>query len=351
MHIESSVTSVSWIPSEAMSGMFRVPMDLGIGHYDEPLPDVLDDLEALRAADRFRFANELRAWIEVEDGRIVDHGQTGSGHIGSTTARLGPRSITFPAVALPDLRAEPQVGDGWVRFSQTAGGRTGAPMPRRVSRPPYVQIIAPIAWTSLALTIHADGRAQHEVLGASPFPRHWVYDHEGRLAAKSGLIDFKSWSLESFGERTPWGDYDSPAVVTQVETALERDLSATIMRAGAKPTMRKVKQGDALVEQGAPGAELYLLLDGVLRVEVDGEPLAEVGPGAVLGERAILEGGTRTATLRAVTACRVAVASADQLDRAALEELSAGHRREEGPAATEEQPAATAERPAATPEG
>ena len=28
---------------------------------------------ALRDADRFRFANELRAWIEVEDGRIVDH--------------------------------------------------------------------------------------------------------------------------------------------------------------------------------------------------------------------------------------------------------------------------------------
>ncbi len=50
MRIESSVTSVSWIPSEAKSGMFRMPMDLGIGHYDDPLPDVLDDLEALRAA-------------------------------------------------------------------------------------------------------------------------------------------------------------------------------------------------------------------------------------------------------------------------------------------------------------
>jgi CRP-like cAMP-binding protein len=50
----------------------------------------------------------------------------------------------------------------------------------------------------------------------------------------------------------------------------------------------------------------------------------------VLGERAILEGGTRTATLRAVTPAKVAVASADQLDRAALAQVSAGHRREEG---------------------
>jgi CRP-like cAMP-binding protein len=54
----------------------------------------------------------------------------------------------------------------------------------------------------------------------------------------------------------------------------------------------------------------------------------EVGPGAILGERAVLEGGRRTATLRALTKCRVAVATADQVDHAALEELSAGHKRE-----------------------
>ena len=93
--------------------------------------------------------------------------------------------------------------------------------------------------------------------------------------------------------------------------------------------MRTVKKGKALVEQGAAGDELYLLLDGVLQVVVDGEPIAEVGPGAILGERAVLEGGTRTATLHALTKCRVAVARADQLDRTALEELSQSHRREE----------------------
>ena len=67
----------------------------------------------------------------------------------------------------------------------------------------------------------------------------------------------------------------------------------------------------------------------MLAVEVDGEPLAELGPGAILGERAVLEGGTRTSTLRAVTKCRVAVARGDQLDRAALEKVSEGHRRED----------------------
>ena len=84
-----------------------------------------------------------------------------------------------------------------------------------------------------------------------------------------------------------------------------------------------------LTEQGAPGDELYLVLDGVLAVEVDGTVIAEVGPGAVLGERAILEGGTRTSTLRTVTPCRIAIATSEQIEHDALRELSEGHRREE----------------------
>ena len=73
---------------------------------------------------------------------------------------------------------------------------------------------------------------------------------------------------------------------------------------------------------------MFLVLDGVLVSEVDGQPLAEYGPGAILGERAVLEGGVRTSTLRAVTKCRVAVAHGDQLDRKVLEEISHGHRHE-----------------------
>lgn len=80
--------------------------------------------------------------------------------------------------------------------------------------------------------------------------------------------------------------------------------------------------------QGQPGRELYLLLDGIMAVDVNGHRVAEVGPGAVVGERAVLEGGYRTATLRAITRCHVAIAPAEQLDRAALAQLVAGHHRE-----------------------
>ncbi|HET7722251.1 MAG TPA: hypothetical protein VFK43_19945, partial [Acidimicrobiales bacterium] len=204
MRIESSVTSLSWIPSEAVTGMTRLPFDMGVAHYDPPPPDVLGDLDELRRADRFRFANQLRAWIEVEDGKVVDWGHAGGGIIGSTTVKMGPRAVVFQAVAFPDLQPEPEVSEAAVRFVQTAGGRTGAPAPRTVRRPPFVQVAAPLAWSTLALTIRADGTSEWEVPGASPFPRHWIYDHTGALAAKTGMIDFEQWYRTAFGRHTPW---------------------------------------------------------------------------------------------------------------------------------------------------
>ena len=51
---ESSVTAVSWIPSEAITGPSKVPFQAGVTHYDQPPPDRLVDLEELRTSDRFR---------------------------------------------------------------------------------------------------------------------------------------------------------------------------------------------------------------------------------------------------------------------------------------------------------
>ena len=330
MRIEQIVTSLSWIPSEAVTGVNKAVFESGVTHYDAPPPDVLYDLEEMARDDQFRFANRLHTWIDVADGTIRDAGYEDGSVMGATTVRLGKIDLArFAAIEFPELRAEPEVGETSVRFVQTFGGHVALPAPRRVNRPPFVKFEAPTVWTTLALTLHADGRAEREMVGASVFPRHWVYDNEGKLAAKAGLADFKEWWRTSFGKHTPWGDSDSPALVTAVESALERELSTHIMRGGQKPKIRKLKEGQVLVEQGQPGDELYLLLDGVLAVEVDGASLGEVGPGAILGERAIVEAGRRTATLRAITKVRVAAARADQIDRSVLATVSEGHRREE----------------------
>ena len=329
MRIESSVTSVTWIPSEAIEGMPKLPFELGVAHYDEPPPDTLGDLEKLQKRDAFREANELRAWVDVRGGRIVDYGHEGRGLLGVTRLKVGRGRMSFPAVAFPLIQPDPEVCDGWVKFVQTAGGRMGLPAPRRVRGKSYFQVASASAWTTLQLIIYADGTSKSALIGASPFPRHWIYDHEGRLVEKSGTIDFEKWYRESYGENTPWGGEDTPAFVTAVETELERDLSQSVMALRENLPRRRLEPGETLVEQGAPPDNLFLLLDGVLDVEVDGETVAEVGPGAMLGERAAIEGGNRTATLRAVTPCRVVVVDPGLISKYELTELALSRRREE----------------------
>ena len=335
MRIERSINTVSWIPSDLLEGMGKIATRMKMAHHDPPPPDSLGSdpaaaIEGLRLDDRFRFANQLRAYVEVDDdGHIVDHGYCGGGVIGATTIGLGVGSITVPAVKLTDRQSEPVVTATSVTFTQSVGGRTGAPMPRAVKHPPFIQYHAPTVWTTLELTIHTDGTHEGSMTGASGFPRHWLFDDGGSLIAKSSVAEYKKWMADSFGRRTPWGDEDAPALVTEVESLLERELQESIMRGDKKPDIRRVKEGKALVEQGSSSDEMYLLLNGVLVVEVDGEKIAELGPGAVFGERAVLEGGTRTATLRAVTECKVAAVPADRIDLDKLAVLASGHHREE----------------------
>lgn len=329
---ESSVTAVSWIPSEAIEGVSKIPFELGVTHYDQPPPDRLDDLEELRRTDRFREANELRAYVDVEDGRIVDQGYLGGGHIGATTVRLGPAAIRFPAVHLPDIQHEPEVGPTSVRFVQTVGGRMGLPTPRPVPRKPYGQFWPSVAWTTLELTINIDGSSDFRLVGASPFPRHWIYGRDGRLVQKSGLVDFKKWFDDAFGAHTPWGAFDAPVVVSAVETAMERQLSSQIMRGGTRPRIRTLQAGATLTNQGDQATEIYLVIDGMFVVEVNGSAVAEIGPGAVVGERAALEGGVRTATLRATTRARIAETSPERLGSTELDAVAETHHREEATA-------------------
>ena len=320
MRIESSVTAVSWVPAGSVEGGQRLAFHVGAAQYDDPPPDHLDDLASLLDGGRVRLANQLRGFVEVSDGRIVASGQSGQGHVGSAREAADAAQVGFAAIPLPDLRPDPETGDGWVRFGQTAGGLLSLGMPYRTGPAGSPRLAAPAAWTTLALTIHADGTSSQALTGASPFPRHWVYDHDGRLIATSGVVDFTSWQADAWDPFTPWGGRDAPVRVSAVETALERELSRVVL--DSAPHWTRLRKGATLVAQGDPGDELYLLFDGLLAVEIDGVTVAELGPGTVVGEVALLDGGRRTATLRAVTSCRVAAVPGHRIDRDALAELA-----------------------------
>jgi CRP-like cAMP-binding protein len=232
------------------------------------------------------------------------------------------------------------------------------------------------------------------------------------LARGVGQVRVPRWRQSTtFDRHRPWADHQPPTPVTTAQTAPERQLSRQLIDAG--PSVRRLRRGATVVKQGTPGSELFLLLEGTLAVEVDGERVGEVGPGAILGELAALqhdvmvvgviparvrdragllatlcatlgvnpyrvaarldqwrfgptvaltaaqlpveqfrqvqprlatvEGlicvrhpglvGRRTATLRAVTSCRVAVVPGSVLDREALAELAEGRRFMPAPAA------------------
>jgi hypothetical protein len=319
MRVEASVTAVTWLPLPVLESMPNLPLGLAAAHHDDPPGELLGDLDALREQDRFREANELRAWIEVDGGAIVDFGRSGRSLAGGSGVDLGADQIAFPAVELPVIQPEPEIDADAVRFTQTVGGRIGLPLPRPVSGKPYFRIASATAWTTVELVLRSDGTADGRLVTASPFPRHSVYDAAGRLVDEHGVDDYETWHQQSTGQ-SPWGDE------AFLDAQLDRELDKVALRSGTKLPRRRLAPGETLVEQGETGAEMYLLVDGALAVEVDGTVVAEVGPGALLGELAVLGDGRRTATLRAVRPSRVAILAEDAIAGSRLARLVAERR-------------------------
>ena len=90
----------------------------------------------------------------------------------------------------------------------------------------------------------------------------------------------------------------------------------TLEAAGSQLTFRA---GQILTERGTPGTGLYVVVQGQLVVETPDAGLLELGPGSVVGERALFSAdGLRQARVRALTE-GVVVA----VDRAEVERLCA----------------------------
>jgi hypothetical protein len=220
---------------------------------------------------------------------------------------------------------------GAAAFVQTAGGRPGFSLLKPTWRWPFVVTKPFTIWTTLTLTIGVDGNYSYAVLGASPFPRHWLYDDSGSLVQKTALTRFRLWAQTVFGSHTPWGGEDEVPALAVPESQLERQLSEQIMRGGDRPAVRDLRAGEFLFRQTGEATSMALVLDGNLEVQVNGRVVGRVGPGAIVGERAALEGGRRTADLRALTDVRVAEVPAGSLDLELLSELAQGHHREADP--------------------
>ncbi|WP_172960951.1 cyclic nucleotide-binding domain-containing protein, partial [Oceaniglobus roseus] len=104
-----------------------------------------------------------------------------------------------------------------------------------------------------------------------------------------------------------------------------RALGATPLLAGlgedlvdrvlAETRAEVVEQGRALVVEGDPVGDLYLVLRGRFAVVSRGQAIAAIGAGEPIGEIAFFAGGTRSASVVALRNSEVLVLSKSAWDR------------------------------------
>lgn len=81
----------------------------------------------------------------------------------------------------------------------------------------------------------------------------------------------------------------------------------------ARSGTKRFGAGDVIVREGEPGSSAFILLSGACDVIVHGEALNAVRPGELFGDVAFVEGGTRTATVRAAAESEVLELANDDL--------------------------------------
>lgn len=71
-------------------------------------------------------------------------------------------------------------------------------------------------------------------------------------------------------------------------------------------TEQRVLMGDQLTQEDDFGYSFFIVLDGRVAVKVDGQEVAQLGPGDHFGEVALVRGERRNATVSALESGRVA---------------------------------------------
>jgi flavin reductase (DIM6/NTAB) family NADH-FMN oxidoreductase RutF len=108
-----------------------------------------------------------------------------------------------------------------------------------------------------------------------------------------------------YGSGTPLlfhgGQYERLLARAPLFSALPSELLEPMLASGDE---RSFEPGATIVRQGDPGEDLYLILEGRVRVERDGRAVQSLGEGEFFGEVAVIDGRARIADVVAETAVR-----------------------------------------------
>ena len=83
--------------------------------------------------------------------------------------------------------------------------------------------------------------------------------------------------------------------------------------------------GAVLTEQGKPGQECYIVVDGEAVFQVGGETKGRIGPGEPIGEMSLIDNRPRSGTVKALTPMKLLALDAKQF-RTLLDEMPKANR-------------------------
>ena len=88
-----------------------------------------------------------------------------------------------------------------------------------------------------------------------------------------------------------------------------------IARISASGTKVKLPEGWAPISEKTGADKAYIILNGTVSVRAHGDEVAQLGPGDIVGEAAILNHSLRTATIVALTPLELIHFTKEQLDQ------------------------------------
>jgi CRP-like cAMP-binding protein len=78
-----------------------------------------------------------------------------------------------------------------------------------------------------------------------------------------------------------------------------------LLKVATFATLESAVEGKVIIREGGSANAFYAIEEGTVKVERDGEHLADLGPGDVFGEQALLEKQERSATVTATSSVRL----------------------------------------------
>jgi CRP-like cAMP-binding protein len=73
-----------------------------------------------------------------------------------------------------------------------------------------------------------------------------------------------------------------------------------------EPDAVNLSPGEILFQQGDPGSHMFVVLEGAVEIVVGTQVVETAGPGAIIGEMALIDQSPRTATVKAKEGSRLA---------------------------------------------